>query len=52
MKLAVKILSYTLGIIMLVGSLALAIDGELDGYTFFMLALVMAQTISTLVYIK
>lgn len=51
MKRAVTILSYVLGIWMLLGGLFMAGDGEMDGVTFVVLALVLAQTICTLVYI-
>lgn len=51
MKLAVKIVSYVLGLLMGLGVLVLANEGGLDGNTFFAFVLIEAQVILTLVYV-
>jgi len=51
MKLAVKILSYTLGIMMIFGVLPTLSAGSLDIYEFFAFILLEAQVVLTLIYI-
>jgi F0F1-type ATP synthase membrane subunit c/vacuolar-type H+-ATPase subunit K len=52
MKLAIKILSYALGGIMLLGTSALAADYELDVWTLILFIIIEVQVILTLIYIE
>jgi len=52
MKLAVRILSYTVGAIMLIGAVSLASDGDLDVYTLIAFMIMESQVILTLIYIN
>ena len=52
MKTAVKVLSYTLSIICLIGAFALIADHELDAYSFLAFLLIGAQCVLTLIYIE
>ena len=52
MKLAVRILSYTVGAIMLMGAVSLASDGDLDVYTLIAFMIMESQVILTLIYIN
>jgi hypothetical protein len=50
MKLALRISSYFLGSIMLLGVIILAYDNELDGGTFIGFLIIEIQSILTLIY--
>ena len=52
MKLAVRILSYTVGAIMLIGVMSLTSDGDLDVYTLIAFMIMESQVILTLIYIN
>lgn len=52
MKIAVQIISYFLGGVMILGAISLANDASLDGYTLLGLMLVLAQVITTLIFIN
>ena len=52
MKTFLKVISYFMSIMMLVGVLALVDDSALDGYAFAMFILIEAQSIVTLVFLN
>lgn len=52
MKNAIKILSYTLAIILGFGIFSLAADNDMNAYSFLAFLLIEAQCIMTLIYIN
>jgi hypothetical protein len=50
MKLALRILSYTLAGIILLGAFVMAADGDFDGYSLFAFMLILAQAVVAIAY--